>query len=105
MARSFKKNVLFISRAYYHGGEGLEDLGLRIFYSMEDYQKQAEEGGWNDDSPSYKSSWCMRPIKISCWIPTSKRWKLDQQKLEIGDITITLAEAAELSRLRALCYA
>jgi|AntRauTorckE6833_2_1112554.scaffolds.fasta_scaffold92301_1 hypothetical protein len=98
MARGFKQTVLFISRAYYHGGDGLEDLGLRIFYSMEEYQRQATEEGW-DQRESHKSSWSVRPREISCRIPSNKFWKIAEQALSIEDIFIPLEEAATINKL------
>jgi len=63
MSTLYKRAKIFVSRSYYHGGDGLEDQGLRFFRSQEEYDQQAEKHGWGKGK-SFHSSWCMKPVEM-----------------------------------------
>ena len=62
-----EKVTLLVSRRYHHGGDGLENEGLRYFRSMEEYQQEATKHGWNKGQ-SFKSSWCTKPEEIEAMV-------------------------------------
>ncbi len=67
MSKLYKRATLLVSRSYYHGGDGLENQGLRFFRSMEEYETEAEKHGWNNGK-SFKSSWCVKPVEMDVLI-------------------------------------
>ncbi len=99
MAKLFKQVNLWISRAYYHGGSGLEYMGFRIFSTKEEYYKQAKENAWLDGN-SFKSSWCVIPVEIPCWVPQKKFWKIKEGKLGIEDVSIPLGMGYKLESIK-----
>lgn len=62
MSKLYKKVTLLVSRAYSHGGDGIERGGLVFFRSEEEYQLLATERGWNDEGESFGTSWCVKPV-------------------------------------------
>tara|TARA_B100000745_G_scaffold173853_1_gene113926 strand:+ start:5192 stop:5506 length:315 start_codon:yes stop_codon:yes gene_type:complete len=68
MSKLYKKVTLFVSRNFYHGGEGLERGGLAFFRSLEEYRKLAQEHGWDDTSKSFHQSWCCQPIEMTGFV-------------------------------------
>jgi hypothetical protein len=67
MSKLYKQATLLVSRSYYHGGDGLENQGLRFFRSMEEYETEAEYHGWKDGK-SFKSSWCTKPVEMEALV-------------------------------------
>lgn len=67
MSKLYKQAVLLVSRSYYHGGDGLENQGLRFFRSMEEYRQESEKHGW-DQGRSFGSSWCSEPVEMSALV-------------------------------------
>lgn len=63
MSKLYKRATLLVSRSYYHGGDGLENQGLRFFRTMEEYETEAEKHGWNNGK-SFMSSWCVNPVEM-----------------------------------------
>jgi len=67
MSKLYKRATLLVSRSYYHGGDGLENQGLRFFRSMEEYESEAQKHGWYDGK-SFRSSWCVKPAEMDVLI-------------------------------------
>ncbi len=63
MSKLYKKVTLFVSRTYYHGGDGLEVGSLIFFKSMEEYEALSKKNNWERGS-SFKHNWCVKPIQI-----------------------------------------
>lgn len=63
MSKLYKQTKMLVSRHYYHGGDGLEDLGLRFFHSMEEYEAEAMKHGWKEGG-SFKTAWCTEPEEL-----------------------------------------
>jgi len=83
MSKLYKKVNVLTSRAYYHGGSGLEDCGLRFFRSEKDYEEKSSEHGWQK-GVSLKSSWCTPPVLVEAWI-SPKDWK----RFMAGELELT----------------
>ncbi len=66
MSKLYKKVVILVSRAYYHGSEGLERGGLVFFRNKEEYDYRAMRGGWKGNS--YKQSWCVKPVAVEALV-------------------------------------
>ncbi|MDQ5957435.1 MAG: hypothetical protein QG614_410 [Patescibacteria group bacterium] len=67
MSKLYKKVKLLVSRGYCHGGDGLENLGLWFFHSMEEYEAEANKNGWKNGK-SFKSSWYVTPVEVEAWV-------------------------------------
>lgn len=67
MSTLLEETTLLVSRLLYHGGDGLQDMGLRFFRSHEEYKQEAETKGWHEEG-SFKSSWCREPVEMKVWV-------------------------------------
>ena len=101
MAKLYKKVKLFISRAYYHGGSGLENCGLRFYRSMDEYKTEAEKEGWFKDESSYKSSWCTKPHEVEVLVSSKAYGKFTDgvAKLSMSDVFIPTSAATQIHRI------
>ena len=98
MSKLYRPKKIFVSRAYYHGGGGLEDLGLRFFRSQEEYDQTAKEKGWFDDSPSFKSSWCVKPREVEVMIESRHAKAFEAGKpLDEKKVAIPVTSLAEVN--------
>mgnify|MGYP000987350246 CR=1 FL=1 len=99
MSKLYKKVKILISRVYYHGGDGLENLGLRIFRSMEEYETEASKNGWGDGK-SFQSSWCVKPVEIEVWVEPKDFAKFENgQTLNIDKVLFKISLATMIHQL------
>ena len=99
MSKLYKKVKLLVSRGFYHGGEGLEDLGLRIFHSMEEYEVEAGKNGSNNDK-SFKSSWYVKPVEIEGWIKQKDFTKFNSgQTLDANKVLFPGSFATQIHKI------
>jgi len=102
MSRLYKRTTLFVSRRYYHGGDGLEDLGLVFYRTKEEYAHQAAQENWFDGSPSYKSGWCIQPREITVLVNGRQLKRLESgeiKRLLDKDVAFPTASLSELAKV------
>lgn len=103
MSKLLKQVTLLVSRTHYHGGDGLEDLGLRFFRSQEDYDKEAEEKGWFKDDKSFRSSWCVKPVEMKAMVdPRHHRAFLDGKPLSAAKVFFAAGDVTKVHRIGAM---
>ena len=99
MSKLYKRVKLLVSRGYYHGGDGLENLGLRIFRSMEEYETEASKNGWRNGK-SFKCSWCVEPVEIEGWVEPKDFAKFESgQPLNADKVLFAASLATKIHRL------
>lgn len=99
MSKLYKKVKLLVSRGYYHGGDGLENLGLRIFRSMEEYEAEASKNGWKNGK-SFKSSWYVKPVEIEGWVEPRDFTKFESgQTLNANKVLFAASLATQIHQL------
>lgn len=77
MSKLYKRATLLVSRSYYHGGDGLENQGLRFFRSQEEYDREAEKYDWNKGK-SFKTSWCTKPVEMEALVSQKDLARFEQ---------------------------
>lgn len=99
MSKLYKQVEILVSRAFYHGGSGLEDEGLRFFRCHTEYRAEARKHGW-DSGNSFKTSWCVRPILLKALVE-GRKWKqfLAGQALDQNDVAFFAPEAERVAQI------
>jgi hypothetical protein len=100
MSKLYKRTHLLVSRSYYHGGDGLENLGLRFFRSQDEYEQEAAKHGWEDDKPSFKSGWCVKPVEIEVLVGQKDLVRFRQgQPLTAAQVFFTASDATKVHQI------
>ena len=100
MSKLYKSATLLVSRAYYHGGEGLENEGLRFFRSRQEYDAEAKRYGWNEGK-SFKSSWCTPPVEIEALVGQKDlaRFKEGNRPLTVDKVFFAAGLISKVNRI------
>ena len=99
MSKLYKHATLLVSRSYYHGGDGLENQGLRFFHSMEEYETEAKKYGWNNGK-SFRSSWCVKPVEMGVLIAPKNLIQFQQgNSLRMDQVFIASNLASKVHQL------
>lgn len=67
MSKLYKKVDLLVSRSYYHETDGSVAGGLEFFRSMDEYNRLAQEGSWNEGD-SFWTHRCPEPVVVSALV-------------------------------------
>ena len=101
MANLFTKVEIWVSRKMYHGGDGLEDLGLYIFRSYDEFKTRTVPDAPADDESSSKMSYYKDPVRLSALVK-GKKWRkfLNGNPLALADVKIDILDACKLPSSR-----